>query len=688
MPELGKLTAVFDADTRQFDAGVRGVATKIAGLRGEVSALTGGVGSAAGSLAGMSSKLGLAAGGAVIAASAIGGVAKALFDITTSAAEAAGKFVDLSQKTNFSVRTLSGLSIVAENTGSSIEGLSAALGIFQKNMVAAQDETSKQAKAFSDLKINTQDNEEALKEAFKALNSITNEAKQTAAAMTLFGRSGKDVLAIVKETNGDLDAAIRKYEEMGIVITDSAAKASDKFNDLLAETTKQLSAVTRSIGLELLPVATDALQQISNWLVQNKNTWQAWGVAIADAIRGVSVIANSQLGQVIGLLAQATGFVTGLTGTLRGLTGIGAGSRSGLGAAGSTTTGLLQGPSGSLLGGLTRQPISSIFGAGPTLGPFTPPAAGGLPPATFRGGGGGGGGRRGGGAGRATIGSVRQDFDEYYNLFDYFKKIREENEKILDDILHTPVESIEAIMNLYETIARGFPSAELGGVSTATGQLRDLIEAGAPSAGPLEAQVEARDRIRQASQDLADQLTGIFADSVATGFEQGAKRGLVSLAQGLLNVVEQVFLRRLAEGLSNIIFNTMSGGGGGGGFFSTLGRSLLGGLIGGIGGGLTGTSALLSAGRSVGPLSTSGTPLLTGLITRANGGPVFPGQPYLVGERGPEMFMPGTAGNIVPNGKGQTIIINVPVAKGSTYTSPKSRRELASQIASAVQGAL
>ena len=34
---------------------------------------------------------------------------------------------------------------------------------------------------------------------------------------------------------------------------------------------------------------------------------------------------------------------------------------------------------------------------------------------------------------------------------------------------------------------------------------------------------------------------------------------------------------------------------------------------------------------------------------RASGGPVQGGTPYLVGERGPELFVPGRSGNIVPN---------------------------------------
>jgi hypothetical protein len=35
---------------------------------------------------------------------------------------------------------------------------------------------------------------------------------------------------------------------------------------------------------------------------------------------------------------------------------------------------------------------------------------------------------------------------------------------------------------------------------------------------------------------------------------------------------------------------------------------------------------------------------------RAQGGPVSRGQPYVVGEQGPELFMPHMAGNVVPKG--------------------------------------
>jgi hypothetical protein len=55
---------------------------------------------------------------------------------------------------------------------------------------------------------------------------------------------------------------------------------------------------------------------------------------------------------------------------------------------------------------------------------------------------------------------------------------------------------------------------------------------------------------------------------------------------------------------------------------------------------------------------------------RAAGGRVTGGMPYVVGEMGPELFMPGRGGNIVPNdrlgrGGGASFFINVNAGMGT-----------------------
>lgn len=81
---------------------------------------------------------------------------------------------------------------------------------------------------------------------------------------------------------------------------------------------------------------------------------------------------------------------------------------------------------------------------------------------------------------------------------------------------------------------------------------------------------------------------------------------------------------------------------------------------------------------------------LLGLPGRATGGPVAPGTAYLVGERGPEVFVPTAAGRVetaAPAPRGDVrISIQVSDPKGSD--APRALQRSSRQIASAVRRAL
>ena len=94
------------------------------------------------------------------------------------------------------------------------------------------------------------------------------------------------------------------------------------------------------------------------------------------------------------------------------------------------------------------------------------------------------------------------------------------------------------------------------------------------------------------------------------------------------------------------------------------------------GGALTGTGALATSipGLAVG--------------ARANGGPVMGGSPYLVGERGPELFVPGRTGMIVPNNQisgGTNVTVNVDASGSSVQGNDQQAGQLGRAIAAAVQ---
>ena len=71
---------------------------------------------------------------------------------------------------------------------------------------------------------------------------------------------------------------------------------------------------------------------------------------------------------------------------------------------------------------------------------------------------------------------------------------------------------------------------------------------------------------------------------------------------------------------------------------------------------------------------------------RADGGPVTSGGAYLVGERGPELFVPSSTGQIVPSQGAQPISITIHMAPGSNLADVKrSSTQVAAALARAVQ---
>lgn len=93
------------------------------------------------------------------------------------------------------------------------------------------------------------------------------------------------------------------------------------------------------------------------------------------------------------------------------------------------------------------------------------------------------------------------------------------------------------------------------------------------------------------------------------------------------------------------------------------------------------------AGGGLGGLFTSLAGAVLGLPGRATGGPVSPGQAYLVGERGPEVFVPTSSGRIETGAVGGSrrdvrVAINLTAPRGTDVPVAlrRSQRQVASQV--------
>lgn len=158
----------------------------------------------------------------------------------------------------------------------------------------------------------------------------------------------------------------------------------------------------------------------------------------------------------------------------------------------------------------------------------------------------------------------------------------------------------------------------------------------------------AASRAQKPLQQLNFQLTETQGFLMDMGNEGMRAFGDLALHGGKFGDV----MERLLGSLADMIFQL------------TVVKPLMNQLSGAIGIDRPGVPANPDAGFNWGSLfSTAASAMLGG--AKAGGGPVSAGTPYLIGERGPEMFVPRTAGSVVPNsalggGGGNVTIVNPP----------------------------
>lgn len=179
--------------------------------------------------------------------------------------------------------------------------------------------------------------------------------------------------------------------------------------------------------------------------------------------------------------------------------------------------------------------------------------------------------------------------------------------------------------------------------------------------------IDVRARTEGFAGDL-ESMRRSLDTSLLDGFGRAGnvlERGLLgALRRGSLGFedLKRVALSALSEIAANALQMSLGGAFGGG-----QGGGGLGGLI----------------GQSIGALF--------GLPGRATGGPVAPGRAYLVGERGPEVFVPTAAGRVETgpaSAPGRDVRVAIQLAVPRGQAAPTAMQRSSRQIASAVRRAL
>ena len=267
---------------------LQGMQGELNGLANRIPVVGGMLSSVAASLSGVGAAATLGLGALVVGTAAAGAGALTLAQY---AANAADRIRDLSIKTGLSVETLSGLDLIARQSGTNLEALANGVFILQRNMDAASRGGREMSAAFQRLGINVRElngehasMDEVLRRVFAGLARIPDTARRNAAGAQVMGRSYRELSILFASVGGDMDAFIAKAREMGLVISQEQADAADRFNDSMEQIKAQIGAVIRTVGAGLVPEITRGMDDIGAALQRNGGNWDNWADRISENV--------------------------------------------------------------------------------------------------------------------------------------------------------------------------------------------------------------------------------------------------------------------------------------------------------------------------------------------------------------------------------------------------------------------
>jgi hypothetical protein len=233
-----------------------------------------------GGLSDMSSSVGMVTGkiaGLTAVLAAIGSAAqvKGLID-------SADNMNKLSQKTGIAVSELSSLSNTADLAGVSNDQLASALVKLNKNIAEAASGSKEQSDAFRNLGVSVKDangnirpTADILGDVAGAFSGAADGATKTQYAMALFGKSGADLIPF-------LNTGKQGIKEFGASFGDDFAKNAEAFNDNITKINQQLK-------LLLVDAINPLLPALSKMIVEFQEGTK-YSSGFLDAIRNFGTI--------------------------------------------------------------------------------------------------------------------------------------------------------------------------------------------------------------------------------------------------------------------------------------------------------------------------------------------------------------------------------------------------------------
>ncbi|WP_205041994.1 hypothetical protein [Rhodoligotrophos defluvii] len=207
-------------------------------------------------------------------------------------AEAAG-VGDLADRIGMTAEEVQQLQYAARQSGSDVQTLNDGLQRFALEIGKAADGSGKLKEILEANGIALRDAEgrvrplnDLLRDYADLVAGARSEQERLQLVYSAFGRTGQDLVLMLKDGATGLKSAAREARDLGVVIEDDLIKQARAFDDALDRLTATIETrlkVALLNGADWVSTLADALSDVGSQLKQNINSWSLW-TKLIDAL--------------------------------------------------------------------------------------------------------------------------------------------------------------------------------------------------------------------------------------------------------------------------------------------------------------------------------------------------------------------------------------------------------------------
>jgi phage-related minor tail protein len=191
-----------------------------------------------------------------------------LAELTKAGADYADQVNTLASKTGLATDEIQRLMAVAELVDVSVETMTGSMTKLEKSMSSAASGSKDTAKAFKDLGVEIKNDDGTYRdlntvfyEVISALGKIKDPVERDTKAMSLLGKSAKELNPLINRSEEELNEFNKSVEQSGIILSGDVLNQYQAYSDALVMLDNGMLSLKNGLGLVLLPALTDLAQQ-------------------------------------------------------------------------------------------------------------------------------------------------------------------------------------------------------------------------------------------------------------------------------------------------------------------------------------------------------------------------------------------------------------------------------------------